>query len=148
MASVNKMVLLGNVGNDPEMRYAQSGDAIVNVSVATTRKWKNKDGEKQEETEWHRVSAFGRLAEIIGEYVHKGDPLFVSGRLRTRKWTDKEGVERYTTEIVAEEIQLLGSRGGGESREPPPRRESREPPPRREPPKKAPQQDFDDDIPF
>ncbi|HPD73438.1 MAG TPA: single-stranded DNA-binding protein, partial [Candidatus Krumholzibacteria bacterium] len=106
--------------------------------------WKNKDGEKQEETEWHRVSAFGRLAEIIGEYVHKGDPLFVSGRLRTRKWTDKEGVERYTTEIVAEEIQLLGNRSGGESREP----QRREPPPRREPPKKTQQQEFDDDIPF
>ncbi|HRY42159.1 MAG TPA: single-stranded DNA-binding protein [Candidatus Krumholzibacteria bacterium] len=144
MASVNKVIVLGNVGNDPEMRYAQSGDAIVNVSIATTRRWKNKDGEKQEETEWHRVSAFGRLAEIIGEYVHKGDPLFVSGRLRTRKWTDKEGVERYTTEIVAEEIQLLGNRSGGESREP----QRREPPPRREPPKKTQQQEFDDDIPF
>lgn len=149
MASVNRMILLGNVGNDPELRYAQSGDAIANISIATTRKWKNKDGEKQEETEWHRVSLFGRLAEIVGEYVHKGDPLFVEGRLRTRKWTDKEGVERYTTEIVGETIQLLGSRRDSDERAPPPRRE---PPPRTQqrpaPQKAPPQQDFDDDVPF
>jgi single-strand DNA-binding protein len=144
MASVNKVIVLGNVGRDPEIRYSQGGEAIANVALATSRKWKNKDGEQQEETEWHRVSLFGRLAEIVSEYVHKGDPLYVEGRLRTRKWTDKDGVERYTTEIVVDQMQLLGSRGdrGGE-RAPPPARQA---PPQSAPQKK--QESFDDDIPF
>ena len=120
MASVNKVILIGNLGRDPEVRYTPSGSAVCNVSLATTRNWKNKDsGERQEETEWHRVVFFDRLAEIAGEYLKKGRPVYVEGRLKTRKWTDKDGVEKYTTEIVADQMQLLGSRegmgdGGGE----------------------------------
>ena len=120
MASVNKVILIGNLGKDPEVRYAPSGSAICNITLATSRQWKDKtSGEKQEETEWHRVVFYDRLAEIAGEYLKKGRPVYVEGRLKTRKWTDKEGVEKYTTEIVASEMQLLGSRegmgdGGGE----------------------------------
>jgi single-strand DNA-binding protein len=115
MASVNKVILIGNVGRDPEQpRYSASGGAILNVSIATTRSWKDKaSGEKREETEWHRVVFYDRLAEIVHEYAKKGRALYVEGRLKTRKWQDKDGVEKYTTEIVAEEMQLLGSRDGG-----------------------------------
>ncbi|MGD9946799.1 MAG: single-stranded DNA-binding protein [Burkholderiaceae bacterium] len=114
MASVNKVILIGNLGRDPETRYAPSGGAICNVSIATTRNWKDKaSGEKREETEWHRVVFYDRLAEIAGEYLKKGRPVYVEGRLKTRKWQDKDGQERYTTEIIAEEMQLLGSRDGG-----------------------------------
>ncbi|NDG41946.1 MAG: single-stranded DNA-binding protein, partial [Betaproteobacteria bacterium] len=113
MASVNKVILIGNLGRDPEVRYTPSGSAVCNVGIATTRNWKNKDsGERQEETEWHRVVFFDRLAEIAGEYLKKGRPVYVEGRLRTRKWTDKDGVEKYTTEIYAEQMQLLGAREG------------------------------------
>jgi single-strand DNA-binding protein len=118
MASVNKVILIGNLGRDPEVRYAPSGSAICNVTLATSRQWKDKtSGEKQEETEWHRVVFYDRLAEIAGEFLKKGRPVYVEGRLKTRKWTDKDGVEKYTTEIVADQMQLLGSRegmGGGE----------------------------------
>jgi single-strand DNA-binding protein len=114
MASVNKVILIGNLGRDPETRYAPSGSAICNVTIATSRQWKDKaSGEKREETEWHRVVFYDRLAEIAGEYLKKGRPVYVEGRLKTRKWQDKEGQDRYTTEIVAEEMQLLGSREGG-----------------------------------
>ncbi|MGC9162711.1 MAG: single-stranded DNA-binding protein [Thiomonas sp.] len=114
MASVNKVILIGNLGRDPETRYAPSGAAICNITLATTRNWKDKtSGEKREETEWHRVVFYDRLAEIAGEYLKKGRPVYVEGRLKTRKWTDKDGVEKYTTEIIAEEMQLLGSRDGG-----------------------------------
>lgn len=114
MASVNKVILIGNVGRDPETRYSPNGGAICNLSIATTRNWKDKaSGEKREETEWHRVVFYDRLAEIVGEYVKKGRALYVEGRLKTRKWQDKDGVEKYTTEIIAEEMQLLGSREGG-----------------------------------
>ena len=114
MASVNKVILIGNLGKDPEVRYMPSGSAICNVTIATSRQWKDKtSGERQEETEWHRVVFFDRMAEIAGEYLKKGKPVFVEGRLKTRKWTDKEGVEKYTTEIVATDMQLLGSREGG-----------------------------------
>jgi len=114
MASVNKVILIGNLGRDPEVRYAPSGSAICNVTIATSRQWKNKDsGERQEETEWHRVVFYDRLAEVAGEYLKKGRPVYVEGRLKTRKWTDKDGVEKYTTEIVADQMQLLGSREGG-----------------------------------
>ena len=118
MASVNKVILVGNLGRDPETRYATSGSAICNITIATSRQWKDKaTGEKREETEWHRVVFYDRLAEIAGEYLKKGRPVYVEGRLKTRKWQDKEGQDRYTTEIVAEEMQLLGSReGGGGSR--------------------------------
>jgi single-strand DNA-binding protein len=112
MASVNKVILLGNLGRDPETRYSPDNAAITNVSIATTRRYKDSSGQQQEETEWHRVVFFGRLAEIAGEYLRKGRPVYVEGRLRTRKWQDKEGNDKYTTEIVAENMQLLGGRDG------------------------------------
>jgi single-strand DNA-binding protein len=116
MASVNKVILIGNLGRDPETRYSPDGAAITNVSIATTDTWKDKaSGEKQEKTEWHRVVFFDRLAEIAGEYLKKGSQVYVEGRLQTRKWTDKDGNERYTTEIRAERMQMLGSRGGGQA---------------------------------
>ena len=114
MASVNKVIILGNLGRDPELRYTPSGSAVCNVSIATTRNWKSREGgERQEETEWHRVVFYDRLAEIAGEYLKKGRPVYVEGRLKTRKWQDKEGKDNYTTEIIAEQMQLLGGREGG-----------------------------------
>jgi len=112
MASVNKVILVGNLGADPETRFLPGGDAVANVSIATSETWKDKSGEKQEHTEWHRVSFFGKTAEIAGEYLKKGSPVYIEGRIRTRKWQDKEGQDRYSTEIVADRMQLLGSRGG------------------------------------
>src|SRR5512135_2466558 len=113
MASVNKVILIGNLGKDPEVRYMPSGDAITNITLATTDSWKDKNGAKQEKTEWHRVAFFGRLAEIAGEYLKKGSQVYVEGRLQTRKWQNKEGQDQYTTEIVANEMKMLGSRSGG-----------------------------------
>ena len=113
MASVNKVILIGNLGRDPEVRYTPSGSAVCNVTLATTRNWKSKEsGEKVEETEWHRVVFYDRLAEIAGEYLKKGRSIYVEGRLKTRKWTDKDGAEKYTTEIIAQEMNMLGSREG------------------------------------
>jgi single-strand DNA-binding protein len=151
MASVNKVIVVGNLGKDPETRFLPDGKAVCNFSVATTDTWKDKaSGEKKEATEWHRISAFGRLAEICGEYLKKGSQVYIEGKLKTRKWQDKEGQDRYTTEIIADAMQMLGSRsgmGGGESRaemrEPAAAGESR--------PAKKPAgqfQDMDDDIPF
>ena len=121
MASVNKVIIVGNLGRDPEVRYTPDGSAVCNVSVATTRSWKNKEsGDKSEETEWHRVVFYDKLAEIAGEYLKKGRSVYVEGRLKTRKWQDKDGVEKYTTEIVATDMQMLGSRegmGGGAASE-------------------------------
>ncbi len=166
MASVNKVILVGNLGRDPEVRYMPSGSAICNVTLATTRQWKNKDsGEKMEETDWHRVVFFDRLAEIAGEYLKKGRSVYVEGRLRTRKWTDKEGKDQYTTEVVATEMQMLGSRegmgsgapgdddGGGASNErPAPQRQApASRPAARQAPASKPVTGFDhmdDDIPF
>ena len=114
MASVNKVILLGNLGRDPETRYTTGGDAVTNLRIATTEQWKDKSGEKQEKTEWHSVVLFGRQAEIAGEYLKKGRSVYIEGRLQTRKWTDKEGVEKYSTEIVADRMQLIGgAREGG-----------------------------------
>ena len=113
MASVNKVIVLGNLGRDPEIRYTPSGAAVCSLRIATTRNWKNKEsGEKMEETEWHSVVLYDRQAEIAGEYLKKGRPVYIEGRLKTRKWTDKENIERYTTEIVGDSMQLLGSREG------------------------------------
>lgn len=113
MASVNKVILIGNLGRDPEVRYTPSGSAVCNVTLATTRNWKSKEsGEKVEETEWHRIVFYDRLAEIAGEYLKKGRSIYVEGRLKTRKWTDKDGAEKYTTEIIAQEMNMLGSREG------------------------------------
>jgi single-strand DNA-binding protein len=163
MASVNKVILIGNLGRDPEVRYNPSGSAWCTVSIATTRNWKNKEsGEKQEETEWHRVVFNDRLAEIAGEFLKKGRPVYVEGRLKTRKYQDKEGRDTYTTEIYADQMQLLGSReglggggeeGGGYSR--PAGGENRAAAPRPSAPAAKPAaksstgfDDMDDDIPF
>ncbi|MGI9309910.1 MAG: single-stranded DNA-binding protein [bacterium] len=114
MASVNKVILVGNLGADPEVRYMPSGGAVVDVSLATTDTWKDKEsGDRKERTEWHRVTFFGRLAEIVGEYMQKGRAMYVEGSLRTEKWQDKSGNDRYTTKIIAREMQMLGGREGG-----------------------------------
>ena len=155
MASVNKVILVGNLGRDPETRYSPDGAAIANVSIATTDRWKDKNsGEMKEATEWHRVVFFNRLAEIAGEYLRKGRPVYIEGRLRTRKYTDKEGVERYTTEIVADQMQMLGSREGtgapsDDGDTPPPPRPSAPARSSSAPSKPAPNvAEMDDDIPF
>ena len=118
MASINKVILIGNLGRDPEVRYTPNGNAVCNITVATSRNWKDKtSGDKMEETEWHRVVFYDRLAEIAGEYLKKGRSVYVEGRLKTRKWQDKEGKENYTTEVIADNMQMLGSRegmGGGD----------------------------------
>lgn len=114
MASVNKVILIGNIGRDPETRYTAEGSAITNISIATTDSWKDKaTGERKEQTEWHRVTFFGRLAEVVSEYMERGSAIYVEGKLRTRKWTDKDGVERYTTEIIADSMQMLGRKSDG-----------------------------------
>ncbi len=119
MASVNKVILIGNLGKDPETRYLPSGDAVCNISIATSEKWKDKSGEQQEHTEWHRISFFGKTAEIAGEYLKKGSPVYVEGRIRTRKWQDKEsGQDKYSTEIVADRMKMLGNKGDTASTQP------------------------------
>jgi single-strand DNA-binding protein len=113
---INKVILIGHLGQDPEVKYMPSGSAVANVSIATTESWKDKtSGEKQDRTEWHRVVFFARLAEIVGEYLRKGSQVYVEGRLQTRKWQDKSGQDRYSTEIIASEMQMLGGKGGGGS---------------------------------
>ena len=160
MASVNKVILMGNLGRDPEVRYSPDGAAVCNVSIATTSSWKDKNsGERREETEWHRVVFYNRLAEIAGEYLKKGRPVYVEGRIKTRKWQNKEGVEQTTTEVIADNMQLLGGRdggdggssGGNEGGSSAPRPTARTPQPARP---AAPAagganlSDMDDDIPF
>src|SRR6187399_3765642 len=117
MASVNKVIILGNLGRDPETRYTTGGDAVTNLNIATSEQWKDKSGEKQERTEWHRVVLFGRQAEVAGEYLKKGRSVYIEGRLQTRKYTDKDGVEKYSTEIVLQNfnstLTMLDTRGGG-----------------------------------
>src|SRR5450830_926513 len=168
MASVNKVIIVGNLGRDPEIRYMPSGDAIANIAVATSYKSKDRNtGEQKEVTEWHRISFFGRLAEIVGQYLKKGSSVYVEGRLQTRKYTDKDGVEKYATDIIAEQMQMLGGRsgmggdaggddsyGGGGGYEAPAPRQAPAPRPAPAPaprpaPKPAPNfSDMDDDIPF
>lgn len=113
MASLNRVTLIGNLGKDPEVRYSTGGDAVCNFSIATTEKWKDKAGEKQEKTEWHNIVLWGRLAEIAGEFLKKGSPVYIEGRLQTRKWTDKEGHDKYSTEVVGTMLQLLGAKPEG-----------------------------------
>ncbi len=144
MASVNKAILIGNLGKDPDVRYSPDGSAITNITLATTESWKDKSGEKQEKTEWHRVAFFGKLAEIAGEYLKKGSQVYVEGRIQTRKWQDKEGQDRYTTEIVADKMQMLGSRGNSFEVSDAPA-ESK---PQRPAQQKGGFDDMDDDIPF
>jgi single-strand DNA-binding protein len=168
MASVNKVIIVGNLGRDPEIRYMPSGDAIANIAVATSFKSKDRNtGEQKELTEWHRISFFGRLAEIVGQYLKKGSSVYVEGRLQTRKYTDKDGIERYATDIVAENMQMLGGRqgmggdaggmddhGGGSyesapSQSRPAPRPAPPAPAARPAPRPAPNfSDMDDDIPF
>jgi single-strand DNA-binding protein len=141
---INKVILVGNLGADPETRYMPSGSAVTNIRVATSESWKDKNtGEQQERTEWHRVAFFGRLAEIAAEYLRKGSQVYIEGRLRTRKWEDRDGNDRYTTEIIADEMQMLGGRPGAGA----PARTGTDDlpaPPAAGPPGEA----FDDDIPF
>jgi single-strand DNA-binding protein len=163
MASVNKVILVGNLGRDPEIRYLPSGEPVANITIATSSKYKNKSGEMVEETEWHRVTFFGKLAEIVGQYLKKGRPVYVEGRIKTRKYTDKDGVEKYATDIIANEMQMLGARegmgepsgddGGYDSaprRPAPPARAAAAPAPRQAPPPRPASgfDDMDDDIPF
>jgi single-strand DNA-binding protein len=167
MASVNKVIIVGNLGRDPETRYMPNGEAVTNIAVATAESWKDKTtGEKKELTEWHRITFYRKLAEIAGQYLKKGSQIYIEGRLQTRKWTDKDGVERYTTEIIADSMQMLGSRqgmGGGAPMDddyaggsaPAPRQSSgggsggTSASAPRQPAKAAPNfSDMDDDIPF
>lgn len=142
---VNKVILIGNLGKDPEVRYMPSGAAVTNVTLATSETWKDKQsGEMQERTEWHSVVFFNRLAEIAGEHLRKGSKIYVEGSLRTRKWQGKDGSDRYTTEIVASEMQMLDSRGGGQG-ERQQRSQPRQEQQQRQP---EPAADYDDDIPF
>ena len=149
MASINKVILIGNLGRDPEIRYLPSGDPIANITIATTSKYKGKDGNMVEETEWHRVTFFGKLAEIVGQYLKKGSSVYVEGRLKTRKYNDKDGIEKYSTDIVANEMQMLGGRPSGDSQQ-----HAAPAPASRPAPQRAAQRpasgfdDMDDDIPF
>ena len=149
MASVNKAIIIGNLGKDPEVRYTASGEAMANLTVATSEQWKDKStGEKKEAVEWHRCSVFGKLAEICGQYLKKGSQVYLEGSIRTRKWTDKEGVERYTNEIRVDEMKMLGSRQDGGQRH---QDGEYQPAPQRNGPSNKPKPAFDDlgdDIPF
>ncbi len=148
---LNKVMLIGNLGADPEVRYSPNGMAVANVRLATNESWRDKEsGETQERTEWHRIVFFGRLAEVVKEYLHKGSQIYIEGRLQTRKWQDKDGQDRYTTEIVANDMQMLGARSGTASFDNAPAAEA-EPGTERSSAKKSndpADEDFDDDIPF
>ena len=153
MASVNKVIIVGNLGKDPETRYAPSGDAVTNIVVATTETWKDKTSrEKREATEWHRVVFFGKLAEIAGQYLKKGSQVYLEGKLKTRKWQDKDGQDRFTTEINADEMKMLGSKGDGQQQEGQRPQQTQQRPPantQRQPQGQAGGfSDMDDDIPF
>jgi single-strand DNA-binding protein len=152
MASVNKVILMGYVGKDPELRYMANGKATTSLSLATSRNWKDKQtGDKVEETEWHRLVFFERLAEVVGEYVSKGKPIYIEGRLKTRKWEDKSGADHYVTEVICDSLQLLGSKPDGERSERAPAPAPQPSEQRRQPATKTTGtgfDDLDDDIPF
>ena len=142
---INKVIIVGNLGGDPETRYMPSGSAVTNLTVATNESWKDKQtGEQKERTEWHKVAMFNRLAEIAAEYLRKGSQVYIEGKLRTRKWQDKDGKDRWTTEVVADEMQMLGGRGGGGGGS---ASMNQDPGPASAPAQPGPD-DFDDDIPF
>jgi single-strand DNA-binding protein len=148
---INKVILIGNLGADPEVRYTAGGSAVANIRLATSESWKDRQsGEQQERTEWHRVVLFGKLGEIAGEYLRKGSKVYIEGRLQTRKWQGQDGQDRFTTEIVANDMQMLDSRGGGSAAfdEGRPAASSREPSPGYGEPRPSGGDDFDDDIPF
>ncbi len=141
---INKVILVGNLGQDPDTRYMPSGGAVTNFSIATSESWKDKQtGEQKERTEWHKVAMFGRLAEIGAEYLRKGSQVYIEGSLRTRKWQDRDGNDRYTTEVIANEMQMLGGRGGGGGAP-----MGGDPGPASQPPPAPKADEFDDDIPF
>jgi single-strand DNA-binding protein len=143
---INKVIIVGNLGGDPETRYMPSGSAVTNLTVATNESWKDKQtGEQKERTEWHKVAAFGKLAEIMAEYLRKGSQVYIEGKLRTRKWQDKDGNDRWTTEIIADEMQMLSGRGGGGGGGS--ASMNQDPGPASAPAQAGPD-DFDDDIPF
>lgn len=146
--TVNKVMLIGNLGADPDIRTMPNGNSVVTLSIATTESWKDREGFVQEQTEWHRVSVFGKLADIAGQYLTKGSKVFIEGRLQTRKWQDKNGQDRYSTEIVANEMTMLGGGSEGQQRQPRDRDDRREPPRQQQRPSHPPPPDFDDDIPF
>lgn len=150
MASVNKVILIGNLGKDPETRYMSNGEAVTNITLATTDTWKDKNGDKQEKTEWHRVTFYRKLAEIAGEYLKKGRSVYVEGRLETRKWTDKNGMDRYTTDIIATDMKMLGNRSESGSFEGPQHEEDATPSPASSNAARSTSgfDDMDDDIPF
>ena len=149
MASVNRVILIGNLGKDPETRYAPSGDAICNITLATTDTWRDKaTGEKREATEWHRVVFFGKLAEIAGQYLKKGSQVYLEGKLKTRKWQDKDGADRYTTEINADELKMLGGKGDGQQSEPQRQQQAPQRQQAQKPASGGGFNEFDDDIPF
>ena len=145
---VNKVIIVGNLGNDPDTRYMPSGGAVTNLSVATNESWKDKQtGEQKDRTEWHKVAMFGRLAEIAAEYLRKGSQVYIEGKLQTRKWQDRDGNDRWTTEVRASEMQMLGGRGGGGGAAPMSSGQQQDSGPPSAPPAAGPD-DFDDDIPF
>lgn len=149
MASVNKVIIVGNVGKDPEVRYAPSGDAFTSVSLATMEKWKDKSsGQQKEATEWHRIVFFGKLAEIVGQYVKKGSAVYVEGKLRTKKWTNKDNIEQYTTEIHADIMQMLGGEKATQSKEPAEKSATYSTKPKQVQRPLPSTSDMDDDIPF
>lgn len=158
---VNKVILVGNLGNDPEVRYMPNGNAVANLSLATSESWKDQEGQMQERTEWHRLTMYKRLAEIAGEYLKKGSQIYVEGKLQTRKWQDQSGEDRYSTEIVVDQMQMLGGRdsgsagsstGGynqGQSNQQQNKQPKRDPQAKpKQPPMAEPDFDFDDDVPF
>ncbi len=146
---VNKVIIIGNLGQEPDTRYMPSGSAVTNISVATNESWKDKEtGEQVDRTEWHRVAFFNRLAEIAGEYLHKGSQIYVEGRIRTRKWQDKEGNDRYTTEIIADNMQMLGGRGDSAPQQNYQRSSGPASAPKPASGSPQPEPEFDDDIPF
>lgn len=148
MASVNKVILVGRLGKDPETRYMPNGDAVTNITLATSETWKDKNGEKQEKTEWHRITFYRKLAEIAGQYLKKGSMAYVEGRLETRKWTDKEGVEKYTTEIIANEMQMLSSKSSSDNSAQQQESQQSQPARQAQPSTGGGFDDMDDDIPF
>ena len=146
---INKVILVGNLGADPETRYMPSGGAVTNLSIATSESWKDKQsGEQKERTEWHKVAMFNRLAEIAAEYLRKGSQVYIEGKLRTRKWQDRDGNDRWTTEVIADEMQMLGGRGGGMGGGMSGGGPGGDPGPGSAPPRQSAPDDFDDDIPF
>lgn len=157
---VNKVILIGNLGQDPEIRYMQNGKAVANMSIATSESWNDQQGQKQEKTEWHRITAYDKLAEIIGEYVKKGSKIYVEGKLQTRKWQDQQGQDKYTTEVIINQMQMLdgkkdGGSGGGQPAQPSRQQSTPQRPPQQSAPQQTsqpqynePPMDFDSDIPF